>query len=158
MNDWLVWPHIHGTPVYGDFSNGRSFLYLWAEKDYLRAYERIPNAGNVQFTKTPSTSNVRAPKVLMPGGMLSLAIDPQSTGVLFATIPDESGQVGIIRRGVLRAFDPIPDARGKLKEIWNDENSPPYGLAKFVPPTLANGRVYLATATAGVLVYGVKAR
>lgn len=33
MKDWEHWPHIHGTPAYFDFNNGRSMMYVWPEKD-----------------------------------------------------------------------------------------------------------------------------
>jgi hypothetical protein len=32
-------PHIHGPPIFGDLGNGRSFLYIWPEKDYLKSFE-----------------------------------------------------------------------------------------------------------------------
>jgi len=57
---------------------------------------------------------------------------------------------------MLRAFDPIT-----LQELWNnqgDKFAKPadknYLFAKFVPPMIANGRVYLATGSDFVLVYG----
>ena len=62
--------------------------------------------------------------------------------------------------GMLRAFDPIT-----LKELWNNqidvhanEEQKNYWFAKFVPPTIAMGRVYLATASGKVLVYGIVGR
>jgi hypothetical protein len=33
-----MWPQIHGTPVFGAFPDGRAFLYLWAEKDFLKSF------------------------------------------------------------------------------------------------------------------------
>src|SRR5262249_14680260 len=41
--DWLKWPHIHGTPIYHTTPGGRSFLYVWPEKDYLKSFERVEN-------------------------------------------------------------------------------------------------------------------
>jgi hypothetical protein len=59
---------------------------------------------------------------------------------------------------MLRAFDPI-----SLEELWNDQARPSgaagansYKFAKFVPPTVTKGRVYLATASNEVRVYGSK--
>src|SRR5438105_811224 len=60
------------------------------------------------------------------------------------------------RYGMLRAFDPVT-----LREIWNNQKSTndaksnaarDYWFAKFVPPTIAMGRVYLATGSDKVLV------
>jgi hypothetical protein len=59
--------------------------------------------------------------------------------------------------GMLRAFDPIT-----LRELWNNQSDPfgkpedkAYHFAKFVPPTIAHGRVFLATGSKSVLVYGL---
>src|SRR5262249_49753913 len=38
MKEWTLWPHIHGTPVFGKLPDGSAFLYLWPEKDHLKAY------------------------------------------------------------------------------------------------------------------------
>jgi hypothetical protein len=57
---------------------------------------------------------------------------------------------------MLRAFDPI-----SLRELWNnqidrfgDQAYKNYFFAKFVPPTIAHGRVFLPTGSQFVLVYG----
>jgi hypothetical protein len=50
----------------------------------------------------------------------------------------------------LRAFDPDPIA---FRELWNNQTDI-YFFAKFVPPTIAHGRVFLATGSKRVLVYG----
>jgi hypothetical protein len=62
------------------------------------------------------------------------------------------------RWGMLRAFDP-----DTLQEIWNNQSDPftadpkvkNYWFAKFVPPTIAHGMVFLPTASRRVLVYGM---
>jgi hypothetical protein len=57
-------------------------------------------------------------------------------------------------KGILRAFD----ANDITKELWNSNNNPgDYvpSFAKFCSPTIANGRVYLATFSGQVLVYGL---
>jgi hypothetical protein len=118
----------------------------------------------------------------MPGGFLALTIDPTqpAAGVLFASVPrcrrvPDDGDFRLNECsmklchpdsaacfnqffGMLRAFDPT-----NLRELWNNQddlNAPPddkaYIFAKFVPPTIAHGRVFLATASRGVLVYGLK--
>ena len=119
----------------------------------------------------------------MPGGMLAVNIDGDSgQGVLFAAIqrcaedldPGFQGHPCVDQRlGSLRAYDPFT-----LKEVWNDCGTGPslpgdcnlghtgtpdhtddYYFAKFVPPTVAGGRVFLATASppgipGKVIVYG----
>lgn len=190
MDDWIAWPHIHGTPVFGAFPDGRAFLYIWPEKDHLKYFPWW--GGGLEpkpalATRLPSNrALVLAPPYLlgqigavgMPGGMLSLTIDPSQSagGVLFASAQrcrkskDERDRkecdVSLCaaavdncreqRFGMLRAFDPIT-----LRELWNNQadrfandDEKNYWFAKFVPPTIAKGRVYLATASKQVLVYG----
>jgi hypothetical protein len=174
---WLRWPHIHGTPVFGDFRNGNAFLYVWPEKDYLKSFRWLGN----RFATPPKTAAVLAPPFIdnkrngMPGGFLSLNIDPTGGGVLFASLEtcdsgfrafsgpptfaecskDQCRQSPCVtpnsRRGILRAFDPIT-----LKELWNNKADWGYDFTKFVPPTIAGSRVFLATASDEVLVYGAK--
>ena len=59
--------------------------------------------------------------------------------------------------GVLRAFD----ASDLTHELWNTRMVPARddlgNFAKFVPPTVANGRVYVATFSNRLLVYGLLA-
>ena len=175
MNDWQQWPHIHGTPVYADFPNGQSWLYVWPEKDYLHAFPRVSDVPTFD-TATQAQSAMTGPLMTnatgrMPGGMLSLAIDPQSTGVLFASIPaTDPSQIyvagkgwpsgGAYSYGVLRAFDPLPGSNKSaagtpiVDKVWDNSFGPPYIFATFVPPTLANQRVYLPTWSNEVLVYG----
>jgi len=43
MNDWPAWPHTHGSPVFAQFQDGSAMLYIWPEKDHLKAF---PKTGN----------------------------------------------------------------------------------------------------------------
>ena len=194
MDAWLPWPHIHGTPVFGEFSDGRAYLYIWPEKDHLKSFQWLGNGFQTKPTVATGLSSqqkllVLAPPLVepvayaagMPGGMLSLTVDPSRAGkgVLFASVQrcrrsdTESARndcsitlcataANCVEQhyGMLRAFDPI-----KLTELWNNqidvhanEEQKDYWFAKFVPPTIAMGRVYLATASGKVLVYGVVGR
>jgi outer membrane protein assembly factor BamB len=124
----------------------------------------------------------------MPGGMLAVNIDGDTgQGVLFAARarcaqdpdpphanpPFPGFPCTDQRLGSLRAYDPFT-----LEEVWNDCGTGPslpgdcnlghtgtpdhtddYYFAKFVPPTVAGGRVFLATAPppsipGKVIVYG----
>jgi len=99
MSDWIAWPHIHGTPVFGTFGNGRAFVYIWPEKDFLKSYRwwgRRMGPEPLLATKLGSTQRVMAPPYLrgvpgavgMPGGFLALTIDAAqpAAGVLFASV------------------------------------------------------------------------
>jgi hypothetical protein len=206
MNRWIPWPHIHGTPVFGAFPDGRAFLYLWAEKDRLKSFQwwgKRFDSNPTEIATNKAGAVVLAPPFLrestpgagsigMPGGMLALSIDPAqaAAGVLFASVQrcrvtkdDPAFQInrddpgfhecsvddcrtstatlsvcGQQHFGMLRAFNPFT-----LRELWNNQSDPSvsdedrnYWFAKFVPPTIANGRVFLPTASKRVLVYGIK--
>jgi hypothetical protein len=74
--------------------------------------------------------------------------------------------------GVLRAYKAYPDHGAELVEIWNSDNGvevdatcvddPPSGatgvglFAKYVPPTVAEGKVYVATFSNRLAVYGLE--
>ena len=45
------------------------------------------------------------------------------------------------------------DARS-LRELWHDDGG--YLLAKFTPPTIANGKVVRATLSGRIVVYGLR--
>ena len=160
MNKWWYWPHIHGSPVYAGFGDGRAMLYVWPEKDHLKAFPWLGNRVDLDH-KILGTGLDHAlvlappgPPLGMPGGMLAVTIDPTrpDSGVLFASVarvPDQS-------RGSLRAFDPL-----SLEELWNNQGHD-YAFVKFVPPTIAGGKVFLPTGANGpnptnaVLVYGLR--
>ena len=158
MNANLPWPHLN-TPAYADFPGGRSFLYVWPEKSALQAYERKGTATSLSFDFA-AHSDETAPTSGGFGGLVSVVVDPSGnlSGVVFASVPTSNTTVAStpeLPPGTLYAFDPIPDQSGRLRKLWDNTGDPVYGFAKFVPPTIANGRVYLATSTNQVLVYGI---
>jgi hypothetical protein len=83
----------------------------------------------------------------MPGGMLCLSANGRALGsaILWAAVPLKGDANLETVEGVLRAFDPID----LTKELWNSEQNPARDkvgmFAKFCPPVVANGKVYLAT-------------
>jgi hypothetical protein len=142
MGDWAPWPHIHGSPIYHEFNNSRSMMYIWPEKDFLKAFERFGDRFN------PAEHCIIVAPDGMPGGFLSLSVDPSmsGSGVIFACIPEVNAP---FQKGILRAFDPM-----NLNELWNNARGRQYRFAKFCPPTIADGKVFLPTFSNKVLVYG----
>lgn len=93
----------------------------------------------------------------MPGGMLSLSANGSATdsGIIWAALPKGDAN-HTTSRGILRAFNAADISQ---KELWNSQSDPAEGewdFAKFCPPTVANGRVYLPTFSGEVRVYGLK--
>jgi hypothetical protein len=160
MNDWTYWSHVHGSPVFASFPNGPALIYLWPEKDHLKAFpwlgNRLDDAHKTLAVALDGTLAVAppGPPFGMPGGMLAVTVDPSrgGAGILFASIAQPApGNPADQTRGLLRAFDPIT-----MKELWNNSSEPAYLFSKFVPPTIAGGRVFLPTCSNAVLVYGVR--
>src|SRR6266446_1680628 len=138
--------HIHASPALWNTSEGAR-LYVWPEMEDLQAFKI--NAG---LLVPDGHSSISAPLPLhghltsMPGGILSISAngDQKGTGILWATIPVKEDANRKNVPGVLRAFD----ALDVTKEIWNSEKARNDRLgyfAKFDPPTIANGKVYVAT-------------
>jgi hypothetical protein len=170
LSDWRQWPHIHGTPVFARFSDAQAFLFVWPEKDTLKRFQWDGNL----FGDVPLVSEaVAAPFLVngpgfngMPGGMLSVNIDPSGPGrgVVFASMVfcEKEGSGSSLAcdkqqgSGILRAYDPLT-----MRQIWCNRpeaacggNAENYDFSYFVPPTIAAGRVFLATWSNEVLVYG----
>ncbi len=134
--------NIHGAPVVWRDNKGILRLYVWGEEDYLRAFQfdgtRFVGAGK---------SKVRAPEKSMPGGILTLSANGSVEGsaIVWASVPVKGDANVATVEGILRAFD----AADVEKELWNsnqDESRDHLGMfAKFCPPVVANGKVYMAT-------------
>ncbi|BDI28700.1 hypothetical protein CCAX7_007510 [Capsulimonas corticalis] len=147
--------HIHGVPAYYDGPTGRH-IYLWGENDYLRAFAFD---GSVFNTTPSSQSTVLAPQysIGMPGGFLSISANGAAagTGIVWALTPLNGDAGPNTVDGILRAFD----ANDLSKELWNSNQYPTQDMlgkfAKFVPPTVANGKVYAATFSNKLVVYGL---
>ena len=182
----LGYHHIHGTPViwkaHDDAHGDRWLVYVSAERDELRAYELRNGAlmGAPAGSTTPaSTYSSHCPNSHrgMPGGFLTLSAhgSDAQTAVLWVAMPqrDEDALRHTVQ-GVLRAYRAVPDTGSVLTEIWNsDDGSHPRSdadcdyipdrsdhelgwFAKFVSPTVAEGKVYMATFSNRLVVYGLQ--
>jgi hypothetical protein len=136
--------HIHGSPVFWRGPD-TSRVYVWGEHDRLKSYTF--SGGRFQQTNTPKVGTVPLPDG-MPGGMLSLSSDGSKagTGIVWAVIPldgDANTERGV--KGALLAFD----AQNVSRTLWTSEQSGDRdraGLfARFTPPTVAGGKVFVAT-------------
>jgi hypothetical protein len=155
--------HIHGAPiVWKNPSGGVINAYVWSEQDALKALQL--QAGRFVYEKTSktSTSAYRFPEdeMRMPGGFLALSADGESDGtaIVWASHPTDDDAMNKSVTGTLRAFD----ARDLNAELWNSDQdadgSDRVGLfAKFNTPVVANGKVYLATFSRELAVYGLYA-
>lgn len=126
-----------GAPAFFD-----SRMYVWGKDDHLKSYAW--NGSTFDPTPIVNTSTeTRGTR----GGQLAISSSGASAGVLWATHPDASGA------GFLAAYD----ASDITRELWRSGSADLGAHAKFVPPTIANGHVYVATFSGKVVVYGLKA-
>lgn len=130
-------------------------VYAWAQNDTLHAWD-------VQSASVPAVPVDSGPSSLgtiyMPGGMLSLSADgkaPQSA-VLWATVSLGGSSSGTVRQGVLYAFDASNLNQLLYSSETNHARDGLGTLAKFNPPTVAAGKVYVGTFSGGVAVYGLQ--
>jgi hypothetical protein len=146
--------HVHGGPVYWEGPSGPR-LYVWPEATPLGVY----SVGTTGLGTTPVAQNAsRQPS--HPGPIITLSSNGKTsgTGILWATMATLDGvdTWHNIFPGTLYAFD----AEDVTKELWNSETNPGDKLgpfAKFCPPMVANGKVYVGTAssTNALRVYGL---
>jgi outer membrane protein assembly factor BamB len=92
-----------------------------------------------------------------PGGMITISSNGTTagSGVLWALIPLAGDAWHSTTPGALYAFDAADISKHSL---WNSTLDPTdFGTyAKFSPPTVANGKVYAATFSGTIMVYGPK--
>ena len=142
---------LHCQPAYYKGGNG-AFIYIWSENDRLRAY---PFDGS-KMAANPATSSAAGPAGPI-GANLSVSSNgtTNGTGILWAAYGTNGDAGGLVGAGILRAFD----ANDITKELWNSgiaSTDNVGNFAKFSSPTVVNGRVYLATFSNWVAVYGLK--
>ena len=146
---------LRGGPVYWQRStaNGGPLLYDWGVSDALKAF----SFNGATFATAPSATGTVSNQI-WPGGILALSADGETagTGVLWATVATS---------GDAERTPPVPgelyafDAGNVATQLWNSNMNATRdsvgNFAKFVPPLVANGRVYVATWSKQVAVYGL---
>lgn len=166
-----------GSPVYWNRPAGAGLpggptIYVWPTQQHLRAYVYDPITETFNTTpvsRSRDKSPIGEPQIYsqrFPGGILSISGngggDPANpgvpeSGIVWAQIPVSENAHGQVAQGMLRAFD----AQDLSRELWNSEMNRTrdrLGLfGKYAPPTIANGKVYVATFSGAVQVYGLNA-
>jgi hypothetical protein len=137
--NWQANPtHIHSLVYFN------SNLYEWGQSGNLKVF----GFNGTTFSTTPSyTGSIAA--IGHPGASLSISASGTSNGILWAATNSQgqSGGLGawhMTEPGILYAFS-LPG----MTELWNNQQNTARddcdNYAKFAAPTIANGRVYLAS-------------
>ncbi|HVS92533.1 MAG TPA: PQQ-binding-like beta-propeller repeat protein [Mucilaginibacter sp.] len=144
---------MHCQPAYYKGSSGE-YVYVWSENDRLRAlsFDRSSNT----FSSNQVIASASGPTGGC-GATLSVSSSGANsgTGILWAWYASSGDAGGSPSPGILRAFD----ANDITKELWNSNQTAgdsPGNYSKFCSPTIADGKVYLATFSGKVVVYGLK--
>src|SRR5882762_10171141 len=136
---------VHGGPVYWNRSGGTGpWLYVWSNGcDFLKAYHFN---GATFDTGIVSVSTIASP-CGQSGGVLTLSANGSTvgSGIIWSSMPlADNGDHGV-HQGVLRAFN----ADDLTKELWNSRlnaaRDDSGNWPKYSPPTVVNGRVYVAS-------------
>jgi hypothetical protein len=154
---------IHSGPVFWNRTTGDGpTMYIWPNSGgNLLAYQFNGSTFN---TSPISKSTINAPTG-QSGGVLTLSAHGSTagTGIVWASMPtSQDGGHGIVT-GTLRAFD----ANDLTTELWDSDMVPSRDSMgrwpKYSPPTVANGRVYMASfptdgvGNGAISVYGLLA-
>ncbi|MEO8561565.1 MAG: hypothetical protein ABI601_05790 [bacterium] len=150
-----------GTPhslVYWASAKHGPLLYVWAQRDTARAFRIDIDAGRIVETPAMKRDSANGGH---PGAMLSLSANGNANGILWAAIHASGDSWHESRPGVLYAFD----ADDIKHELWNSLEVPERDdcgeYSKMASPTIANGKVYLASfgaenvGTGQLCVYGI---
>jgi hypothetical protein len=147
---------IHGGPVWWDGPTA-SYAYVWASfSDRLRQYSFNRALGRFSST-TPTAQSTTVGGMGQPGGILSLSANGTNagTGIIWASVNTSADANQATVAGTLHAYD----AQNVARELWHSDMIPSRdavgNFAKFVAPTVANGKVYLATFSNRLNVYGL---
>ena len=144
---------VKGGPVLWKDSPLGTTLYIWGDKDYLKAF----HFNGATFDAAPSMINKTQMSAGSPGGILSISANggAAGTGIVWASIPINQDADQAIVPSVLHAFD----AANLKHELWNSQmnsvRDAPGLFAKFAMPVVADGKLYVPTFQRQVHVYGL---
>jgi hypothetical protein len=144
--------HIHNGLVAWNSPQGLN-LYVSGEDDFVRAY-RFNSSTQVFGTPSFATGSFLLPRG-MPGSMMSLSANGSQagTGVLWSATPRLGNANQKVVPGVLTAYN-----AETLASLWNSGMTPGddiFNFSKGAPPIVANGKVYVASFSNVVSVYGL---
>ena len=147
--------HLHGSPVYFKDNKNNEFVYAWAEGSLLKQYPFI-RSKMLFDTLNQKVGNTVLPNG-MPGAMLSVSSNgsQMNTGIIWANHPIDGDANQSVVPGVLQAFDATDVSRELWNSNWSSKRDSIGKFAKFVCPTIANGKVYMATFSNSLNVYGL---
>ena len=147
VQEFLAEQGLWGSPAF--FNNT---MYVWGIQEPLQAFQF---SGGL-FNTSPSSQSAYSSPPGVTAGSVSVSSNgtEPGTAIVWATTP-ASDPFSTTVGGELYAFD----ATNLANQLWSSTQNPSrdsYGnYAKFVAPTIANGKVYVATDSGQIAVYGL---
>jgi len=135
------------SPTYGPA------IYLWPAGDPLKVFRLV----GAQFVTPASAQSTALAPGGMPGGQLAISANGATggTGILWASISRGGDANHAPQPGILRAYD----ATNVTRELWNSEQNATRdrvaNFSKFAAPIVADGKVFVATLSNKLVVYGL---
>jgi hypothetical protein len=159
--------HLFGGPVIWSRPSGEggSLAFVWRENDHLRSYVVSDKFERCDTNSPPPTTSHNCPSSAQsmdfadrhPGGILALSANGSdaATAIVWASLSRVMNGPG-----KLMAFKAVPETTTptQLTKLWDSElceDDRLEGGSDFIPPTVANGKVYLATGASKVAVFGL---
>lgn len=139
------------SPIYWEGPKGPR-VYVWGTSDALKEF----SFDGYRLTTTPELTSTVVLTDVWPGGILTLSANGSQpgTGIVWANHPIRNANEQTAE-GILRAYD----AEDITKELWNSEINRERdhlgSFGKFTPATVVNGKVYVATFSNDLNVYGL---
>ena len=145
-----------GAPIYWNSPNHGPVIYIWSGNDVLKAYRFVDGT----FQTTPVSQSIVSEAAGYSNSVpLSLSANgtQAGTGIVWGSGAFSANANDQTVAGILRAFD----ATDLTNELWDSKQNAARddvgNYAKFSPPTIANGKVYQATFSNQLAVYGLLA-
>ena len=133
---------VAASPLYWDGPTNQ-FLYLYSGSIPLKAF----NFTGSLFMTTPLATGGTTQPFKGGGTSISASSNLATSAIIWGIDPGNNG--------TLRAYA----ATNVSRELWNSQQNAARdtltGFSKFCPPTIANGKVYVATFTNKLVVYGL---
>ena len=130
-------------PAYWVSASKGPLVYLWGEMDVLKAF----HYNGTNFDTTPLLQGTLSTPQGEPGAaiVISASGSTDASAILWASMPiSQDADHGIVA-GMLRAVN----ATNPTQELWNSQVNAAQDstgiFAKFTPPVVVNGKVYMAS-------------
>ena len=140
----------HNMATWNGGSAGQ-FVYTWGDGTPLRAFTIASGMLVAQGSNSEQTPG-------HPGGILTVSSNGTTagTGIVWAFLPACKSAWKATCPGALYAWDATDIAKPSLWNSTLNAADAPGEYAKYSPPTVVNGKVYVATWSGSLVVYGLK--